>query len=625
MKRNAHILSALQAGLIVFLGFWVFSPALHGEWLFDDFDAVVYNPAIHRWTGLWRIWFAPSGQDYFPLKDTAQWLQWHLFGKNTFGYHLTNIALHLFSALLVWRLLARLGIRLAWLGGLLFAIHPVTVESVAWISEIKNTLSLPFLLMAMLAYLHYDRHNDRISYLRSVAAFIAAMLCKTSVVMFPVIILLHGWWRYGKIRSEDWKRSAVFFGISLVLGLVTTVYQHNLPPGGEPIESLDPLSRLLCAGLIIAFYISKCFWPFNLDIVYFRWNVEAAAGWEIFAWLLVALFLCWLAIRRTPWARHALFGFLFFLLNLVPVLGFLKMIWTLYAWTADHLIYLPLIGLVGLAAACVSDLYDRYIPARLLISLAVAVVVATLAYQSHTYARVFDKSVVLWEYNLRNNPASWLGYNNLAVALAADGDPAGAIHQLQLGLQVKPGEALSYLNWGNALVQLGRAPEAIDAYRMAITLRPGNASFHNQLGSVLVQTGQLDQAIGQFQTAVQIDPKYVEAHSNLADAFIQTNRLQEAIKEGRSAVHLDPEYAEGHYNLGIALGQTGQIPEAATEFAIAARLSPDDPQIHYNLGIALLEEGNATDALTQFQLALQLDPHYDEARSAISRLESQGR
>jgi len=192
----------LQTALILLLGTWCFLPARMGEWLFDDVNAILNNPVMHRASGLWTIWFAPPGPDYFPLKDSVQWMQWHLFGTATLGYHLTNIALHLTSALLIWRLLFMLGVRLAWLGGLFFAIHPVTVESVAWICELKNTLSLPLLLVAMLAYIRHDRDGDRVFYFIAVIAFLASLLCKTSGVMFPFVILLYAWWRRGKISAQ---------------------------------------------------------------------------------------------------------------------------------------------------------------------------------------------------------------------------------------------------------------------------------------------------------------------------------------------------------------------------------------------------------------------------------------
>ena len=202
----------LPAVLIVLAGLWAFYPALSGEWLWDDGSLVARNALVHDPAGLWKIWFEPSRLiDYFPLKVSVEWLEWHLWQNQTFGYHLTNIVLHILSALLIWRLFGKLGMRLAWLGGLIFAVHPVTVESVAWISELKNTLSLPPLLLAMGAWVDYEEKGNRKDYFLALGLFLVAMLCKTSMVMFPMVILLFDWWKRGRIGWKDLKASLPFF------------------------------------------------------------------------------------------------------------------------------------------------------------------------------------------------------------------------------------------------------------------------------------------------------------------------------------------------------------------------------------------------------------------------------
>ena len=612
----------VQTLIILWLGYWVFVPTLRGEWLFDDVNAVLNNPVMHRANGLWTIWFAPPGPDYFPLKDSVQWLQWQLFGATTHGYHVTNLALHLVSALLVWRLLAVLGVRLAWVGGLVFAIHPCTVESVAWICELKNTLALPLLLVAMLAYIRHDRVGDGLSYLAAAAAFLASLLCKTSGVMFPCVILLYAWWRHGGIRAPDWKKSAPFFAISLALGLVTVTFQHHVPPGGEAIESLDPLSRLLCAGLCLAFYIAKFFLPIQLTIVYYRWDVQAAIGWEITCWLLITASVAWLATRRGTWARHTLFGYLFFLINLLPVLGFVRMTWTRYAWVADHFLYLPMIGLIGVAVAAVGDAYTRHARERLFISAGVAVFTLFLAVQTHDYSRYFSRSLDLWGNNLDLNPGSWLGRNNLAVAFAANGQPANAIRQIELSLQTHPNQALGYINWGNALVQMGRLPEAIDVYQRALALQPDNPLARYQAGHAFAQEERWAEAIEQYRLALRFNPGDATAHSDLAAVLLQIGQVTDAIDEGRQAVALDPEDSDARYNLGIALGQAGQLTDAIVQFEAAAQLNPTDVQSHYNLGVAYLQAGQNDAAWKQFRRVLSLDSRNLQAKRQLERIES---
>jgi protein O-mannosyl-transferase len=240
----------LRVGLIFAAVAWIYSPVFHGGWLWDDDVLITGNLLVHHPVGLWKIWFDPGRLiDYFPLSVSVEWIEWHLWGDNTLGYHLVSIGLHAVNSLLVWNLLSKLGLRLAWLGGLIFALHPVMVESVAWISEIKNTLSLMPFLLAVSAYLRYEEQGRRLDYLLALALFLIAMLCKTSMVMFPVVLLLYAWWKRRRIGWGDLKRSAPFFVVSLVLGLVTIwfLYQHALGP--KPIAVGGPFSRLALAGL----------------------------------------------------------------------------------------------------------------------------------------------------------------------------------------------------------------------------------------------------------------------------------------------------------------------------------------------------------------------------------------
>ena len=210
----------LQVAIVALAAWWVALPSLRGTWLWDDDTYVTDNAALRSPGGLWRIWFDPPGVNYFPVTFTAQWLQWHWWGNDPLGYHCTNVALHLVSCFLIWRLLQKLGLRRAWLGGLLFAVHPVTVESVGWISELKNTLSLPPLLLAMIAYVDFDA-GKRSRYSAALFWFVVAMLCKSTVVMFPFVLLLYAWWRRGRLQPADFRAGAAFFAVALILGLVS--------------------------------------------------------------------------------------------------------------------------------------------------------------------------------------------------------------------------------------------------------------------------------------------------------------------------------------------------------------------------------------------------------------------
>jgi len=540
----------LKALLIVAAGFWVFSPAFHGDWLWDDGLLIRQNQLIHDPAGLWKIWFEPGKLvDYLPITVSVEWIEWRLWGDNTLGYHLANVILHMLGALLVWRLFSKFNLRLAWLGGLLFAIHPAVVESVAWISELKNTLSLPFFLLSMCAWIDYDRMGKRKDYFRALALFLVAMLCKATMVMFPVVILLYAWWRRNRIGWNDLKACAPFFAVSLALGLITLEFLHPaLGVKSVPLGGLT--SRLALAGLALAFYFSKCVLPIGLLPIYPRWTLDPPSLAQFLPWpiLIGAIGWCW--NKRTTWGRHALLGLGFFLINLAPFVGFTQAAYMSFTWVTDHVLYIPLIGLIGLAVAGCGQM-DEGLPQsfRPLAIGAMALVLALLAVESHGYAGIFINQEKLWTYTLQGNPDSDVAHNNLG---------------------------LVFLN-------SGRLPEAMGQFEAALRIKPDYAYAHNGLGNALFLSGRAAEAIGHYQEALRIDPDYPEAHNGLANALLQSGRLPEAGAESEKALKLNPNYADAHCVLGLILARRGQIPEAIEQFETAQRLNPDDARIETEL------------------------------------------
>jgi tetratricopeptide (TPR) repeat protein len=573
-----------QAILIIVADAWIYSPAFHGTWLWDDNLEITENVLLRGPAGLWKIWFASPGPDFFPLKTTLQWVQWQLWQNHPFGYHLTSVGLHLLGALLLWHLLGKLGVRLAWLGGLLFAVHPVAVESVAWIAELKNTLSLPLLLLALCAWIDYDGRGRRTDYLRAVLLFLAAMLCKSSVVMFPVILLLHAWWRRGRISRKDWRATAVFFAISLGLGLVTVWFQYTRGIGSIVIPVGGFLSRLAVAGTALGFYFSKCILPAGVLPIYPRWTVDPPSFLQFLPWPVAGAVVYALWQRRATWGRHALFGCGCFVVNLAPVLGFLTIAYMHITWTADHLVYLPLAGLAGLAAAGAGAMAHR-LPASLRPAAggAMALLVGLLIWQSHHYAGIFDNEKDLWTYTLQRNPEAWLAHSNLGAVLLQEGRLPEAISHYEAVLRLKPDHASTHSNLGYALSRTGRMPEAIAHYEEALRLRPDLGQAHNNLGLALVQVGRLPEAVAQYEEALRLQPELIEVHYNLGSALFQSGRVPEAVGQFEEAVRLRPDSAEGYFHLGNIMAQTGRLSEAEQAFTQALRLQPDNEAVRENL------------------------------------------
>ena len=615
-RRQRWLAPAL---LILLAGCWAFSPAMEGDWLWDDHAEILEARDVRDPGGLARIWTAPSSPDYLPLKTTVQWLQWRCWGdRSTLGYHLTNLGLHLCAALLVWRLLGKLGLRRAWLGGLLFAIHPLVVESVAWIAELKNTLSLPLLLLALCAWLDFDERRRAGDYLWALLLFLAAMLCKSSVVMLPVILLVHAWWKRGRIGWGVLRASAAFFAVSLAFGFVTVWFQQQRAIGAGELPVGGLLSRFAAAGLGVGFYFAKGVLPAGLMPVYPRWAVDPPSAWQFLPWALLGAAAGWLWSRRDGWGRHALLGLGFFFLNLLPVLGLIKMSYQYIAWAADHFVYLPLIGVIGLAVAGAGAVIDALPAARRGWAWgAIAAACAGLAVASHRYAGVFRSEETLWTYTVRQNPGAVVARNNLAKVFVDSGRVAEAIAQYEAALRLDPRSAEAHANLGNVLVQAGRLTEGISHEEEALRLRPNAAATWGNLGGALLQAGRREEAITRLREATRLDPGSAGVHANLGRALAQTERWPEAIGEYEKAVRIQPDDAGAHSDLANALGRTGRTAEAIQHFETALRLAPGDAGAEYNLAYTLDRAGRAADAIGHYEAALRLKPDFAEAHSNL--------
>jgi tetratricopeptide (TPR) repeat protein len=591
---------------------WVYSPCLHGGWLWDDGLEISQNPVLREAGGWWRPWVHPEGMDYFPLKSSLQWIEWSLWGANPLGYHLVNLGLHIASSLLIWSLLRRLGVRTAYLGGLLFAVHPLAVESVAWISEFKNTVSTPLLLLAALAYVDFDTNGRRRAWLTSLAWFFAALACKTSVVMLPVVLLLYAWWRRGRLGRRDILAVLPFFAAALALGAATVWFQSTRSIGiaGIP-ETLR--ARLAQAGWSIIAYARLCVWPAGLEPVY---PSAMRSLPNALPWIAIAIVLGVLWLRRATWGRHCLLGLGWFLLNLVPVLGIIPMAYLRVSPMADHFAYLPLVGWVGLAAAglgaALNALEKRSADMRLVrlpFAAVVSGVAAVLAVEAHGYAAAFHDEKALWTYAVEHNPTAWLARNNLGKALYQDGRPAEAIEQFRQAVALEPDSPEAHANLGNCLQAQGLGDDARHEYLAALAINPRFAGAHFDLGLSLLQAGRREEAADQFRTALQIDPSHAAAANSLGLALAGMGRLDEAAQQYRLALRLNPEMPEAHLNLGNAYYRKGRFEEAVSEYREALRIYPGYSGAHGNLGHALAALGRMSEADVEFARARSTANH----------------
>jgi tetratricopeptide (TPR) repeat protein len=591
---------------------WIYLPCLRGTWLWDDGLEVSQNAVLRTAGGWWTPWVHPAGMDYFPLKSSLQWVEWSLWGANPLGYHLVNLALHVLSALLVWRLLGRLGVRRAFVGGLLFAVHPVAVESVAWISEFKNTVSLPPLLLAAIAFVEYDNTQRRRWLLWSLGWFLAALACKTSVVMLPAVLLLYCWWRRGRLGRRDLLVSIPFFVEALAMGAATVWFQSTRSIGiaGVP-ESLG--SRVAQAGWSIVSYARMCLWPAGLSPVY-----PAAPGAlpAILAWLgiLAVLGVFWAA--RKGWGRHAFLASGWFLLNLVPVLGIIPMAYYRVSPRADHFAYVSLVGVVGLAAAACGSVAaflgrrpDGGRLLRLPLVFGAGIAACALAVEARGYATAFHDEKALWTYAVERNPKAWLARSNLGKALYEERRFDDASREFREAVALQPDSPEAHANLGNCLQAEGLVDDARREYAAALAVNPGFAGAHYDLGLSYLQAGLLQRASEEFRVTLGIDPDHAAARNNLGLALAGMGRLPEAMEQYRLALGLNPDLPEAHLNMGNALYRTGRLDEAAAQYREALRLYPGYSGAHNNLGHALAALGRPGAAEAEFAEARRTANH----------------
>jgi tetratricopeptide (TPR) repeat protein len=539
---------------------------------------------------------------------------------------------------------------------MIFAVHPVNVESVAWIAQRKNTLSMLFFLLSILWYLKFlklarlrlaAKHipstvyhplstfssfilhpsSFHFWYWLSLSAFVLAMLSKGSVAVLPVLLLGIIWWlrpmgtvpifaptKMGLSPSfrRDLLRTAPFFVVAAVLAGVNVWFQTH--GSGEVIRIASFTERLLGAGRIVWFYLYKAFLPFDLAFVYPEWHIQAGnpLWWLPLSAALIVTAVLWR--YRESWSRPLFFAWGFFCVALAPVMGLTDVYYMKYALVADHYQYIAIIGMVALAAAGWKVWHERARKAVQWAATAIAIVtVGALAFLAWQQSRPYCDAVTLYRATLEKNPDCWLAHNNLSVLLIDNDQLSEAIEHSQEVLRLKPKDAEPHNNLGFALDKAGRTQEAIAQYQQSLEIHPDSAVAHNNYGLILARTGRLPEAIEHFKKAVRFKPDYPEAYLNLGHALANQGQPQEAINQLKHALRLRPDYAEAYNSLGFVLDKTGRQHEAIENYRQALVLKPDYPEAHYNLGTALANGGRLPEAIEHFKQALRAKPDYPEA------------
>lgn len=589
-----------------------YQPAWHGGLLWDD-DANVTAPGLRSLQGLRRIWFEVGAtQQYYPMLHTAFWIEHRLWGDRTVGYHLANVVQHLLSALLLAAILRRLEIPGTALAAAVFALHPVHVESVAWITQQKNTLSGVFFFASALTYLRFDETRRPAWYAAALAAFAAALLSKTSTAPLPAAILIILWWRRGGLSPlRDASPLLPFFALGAAAGLFTAWVEVNVVGAGEGGVALGLVERGLVAGRAFWFYIGKVLWPSDLIFIYPRWVIDRSA-WVPYLYpaaALTAAAAAWAFRRRTRWPPAAL---LYHSAMLFPAMGFFDLYAFRYSYVADHWSYLAGVGAITVFTAGFTALMER-LRSRFAVAALCLALLGTLGGLTWRQSRMYADVETLYRTTIARNPDCRMALNNLGIVLSDSGRSDEAVGLIRRAVALKPDDAEAHNNLGVALAAAGRIPEAVESYRETLRLDPGYTDAHTNLGVALVAVGEVSEAIEHHEAAIRIRPDFVKARNNLGLALAAAGRIPEAVEQYEAALRLRPDLADLHYNLGNALVAAGRFEEAVGRFERALSLDPSNQDARNNLGAALYKAGRIPEAIDRFREALRTRP--DDARA----------
>jgi tetratricopeptide (TPR) repeat protein len=533
------------------------------------------------------------------------------------------VLLHAAAACLVVLIARRLSLAGAWFAGLVFALHPVCVEAVAWISEQKSTLSGVFCLGAALAYLHFDQSRHRRQYFLALALFVAALLCKTVTATLPAALLVVLWWKRGRL---EWKRDvqplAGWIVLGAAAGLFTAWVEKTYVGARGAGYVLTMGQRLLLAPRALWFYAWKLLAPVNLTFTYPRWALDPRQWWQyVFPAGLLAVTAWFVLLARRH--RGPLASLLLFAGTLFPVLGFFNVYPFAYSWVADHFQYLASLAILVPLVHVVS----RRLSGNTAVA-AAALAASLLAFLTWQQAGMYRDGETLYRETLKRNPSSYMAHNNLGnLLLAQPGRTPQAIGEFRAALRIRPDNAEAHNNLANALSRdPARLEEAIGEYRAALKSAPDDVETHSNLGSALARAGRTQEAVAEFQAALRLQPDDAQTHNNLANVLMQLpGRTEDAIAEYRAALKIAPDLEDAHFNLAGALALLpNRLPDAVAEYREALRIQPEDAEAHLKLGNALLRmPGHRQEAVEEYRSALRVRPGYQAALEMLHRAGAQ--
>jgi len=591
-----------------------YRPAWHGGFLWDDDDYIIKNELLTAPDGWQRIWFSlDSPSQYFPFTYSTFRIEHALWGLNTTGYHWVNLLLHVGSALLVWAVLARLRVPGAWLAAAIFALHPVQVESVAWITERKNVLMGFFFLLTLLAWIVFVDERTRrpwLFYCLALVCYVLALSAKATACTLPAALFLILWLQKKPITMRRVIQILPFVVLGIGMGLLAVWWERYHQGTNRGLFTfLSPIERILLASRAIWFYLSKIFWPSNLTFIYPRWNISPANLID-YIWLVAGIAACVVIYFLRRYVGRGVEGAAaFFVATLSPVLGFVMLFTFRYTFVADHYQYLACIGPIALASAGIVNLSDKFAQYRGVIVSVALLVVASLGTLTWRQAATYTDIETLWRTTLARNPKCWMAQTNLGLVLLQKGEIDDGIVHYRSALQMQPDSWDAEYNLGTALLGKGQVDEAILHCEKAVAMRPTDPDAQVSLGDALFQKGRIDEAMAHYQKAITVHPDHFLARYSLGHALLEKGELDNAIQVCRSALLLRPWDADCQTTLAIALEEKGNPAEAIQHYQNALEFAPQSISTLTNLAwlLATSQDASLRDGPKAVELAKQAD------------------
>jgi tetratricopeptide (TPR) repeat protein len=576
--------------LLVVAVFLAYQPVWKAGFIWDDDDHLTANPVVVGPLGLKEIWTTRAAR-ICPLVFTTFWFEHALWGLHPLPYHLVNVLLQGASGVVLWRVLHNLRVPGAWLGAALWALHPVQVETVAWITELKNTQSGLFYLLSVLFFVKSLREvgeprGGQWQYALAMLFAAMAMASKSSTVVLPVVLCLCAWWVERRWRWRNLLRVTPPV-LMAIAAAALSMWTQSLEGAGNALWARSWPERLVTTGDAVWFYLGKLLWPHPLIFIYPRWVIHTNQ-WHSYlplAALMVVLLILWR--KRASWGRPCFFALAYFVVALLPVIGLVSHYFLRYSFVGDHFQYLASMGPLALAGAGLARASASLGKAKPFFQPAAAgSILLVMSVLTWGQCPMYADNETLWRATIARNPQSWMAHTNLGCALRLS----------------------------------GRTPQAMEQFTLAIRLNPHDSAAHDNLGSLLLREGQVDPAIAQFRAAMADEPNSASIHDSLGTALLRGGQVYEAIEQFRKVIKINPNHAPAHFSLGNALLSTGQQAEAIDQFQAVIRIQPNYADAHNNMASALLDLGHKEEAKAEFERALQINPNEQSAKKALKFL-----